>query len=430
VATDSQAYWLRCARLVAWRHGFARWLQLFLPAAATVCGLGAAALLMARGIEARLGPAYVAIGCALGVAAIGAGWFARSRMLTHQQALVLLEDEGGLHTRLSTAREGIGAWPTPAAVQDGARWDWRRLGAPVAIAAALLVAARLVPLPANASGRLPREQPIAWSQVQTWLEALQETKTVEPEALEKLAARLEELRNQSPDQWYSQGSLEAGDSLRQQTETALRSMQRDLQDAQQIAAEAGRRGESKSPDQLKQMDQQWQQALKSLGSGNLPLNQELLQQAKDFQPGASGQLTPEQLQELQRQLAQGQQVCQKCVGPCEGKQPSEEPVDGSQGKGGTADGGPGGGGEHADLSLKKKPIDLKTKEQERLENEDLSHSLPAETLGITASEHEVDKAAVKAQAGGAITSTGEGGAAVWRESLVPREREVLQRYFR
>ena len=103
---------------------------------------------------------------------------------------------------------------------------------------------------------------------------------------------------------------------------------------------------------------------------------------------------------------------------------------GRDGDGGTAAGGPGGGGKHADLSLSRKPVDLKTKEQERLDHNDLSRALPAETLGVTAAEHEVDKAALKAQAGGAISSAGEGGAAVWRESLLPRERELLQRYFR
>lgn len=51
-------------------------------------------------------------------------------------------------------------------------------------------------------------------------------------------------------------------------------------------------------------------------------------------------------------------------------------------------------------------------------------------LGVGETEHEEDTESSSPKAGGAVTSQGRGGDAVWRESLVPEEQALLKRYFK
>ncbi|NRB73751.1 MAG: hypothetical protein HRU46_05290 [Verrucomicrobiales bacterium] len=74
--------------------------------------------------------------------------------------------------------------------------------------------------------------------------------------------------------------------------------------------------------------------------------------------------------------------------------------------------------------------DLGTNNIEKVTNEDLSRASMGDLLGVGETEHEEDKGASGPQAGGAVTSQGRGGDAVWRESLVPEEQALLKRYFK
>ena len=50
---------------------------------------------------------------------------------------------------------------------------------------------------------------------------------------------------------------------------------------------------------------------------------------------------------------------------------------------------------------------------------------------MTDGKHDVDKSAYQgSKQGGAIQNAGDGGSAVWQNSLMPSEREVLKRYFK
>jgi hypothetical protein len=56
---------------------------------------------------------------------------------------------------------------------------------------------------------------------------------------------------------------------------------------------------------------------------------------------------------------------------------------------------------------------------------------PGDVLGVSDGKHDVDKNAYTGpKNGGAIQDTGDGGAAVWQNSLLPSERETLKRYFK
>jgi hypothetical protein len=81
--------------------------------------------------------------------------------------------------------------------------------------------------------------------------------------------------------------------------------------------------------------------------------------------------------------------------------------------------------------MKKDETNLESKKTEALTTEiDIKRLAPGDVLGVTDGKHEVDKNATLAKQGGDIQNTGDGGAAVWQNSLLPAEREALKRYFK
>ena len=64
-----------------------------------------------------------------------------------------------------------------------------------------------------------------------------------------------------------------------------------------------------------------------------------------------------------------------------------------------------------------------------LEAKDLSQASPGDLLELQDGEHEVDRSASRASAGGAVEATGKGGDRVWRDALDPAEQRSLKRFF-
>jgi hypothetical protein len=290
---------------------------------------------------------------------------------------------------------------------------------PLALAAAVITGSIFLPVPELVAREVPRDQPLAWNQVQAWADLMKEAKLPEPQALEKLVNQLGELRQQSPDQWYSQSSLEAGDSLRRQTEQSLQGMEAELRRAGEVVDGMSKLGANTPPETLSKMQENLSAALQGLQMGNLPINREMLKQLKDLRPGEAN-LSPDQLRQLQERLQSGAEVCRECRNP-HGTSPQT----------GNASGGKGGGGETAPLGLKDDPTNLHSKQTEGVSSEDYSRALPADLEAISAGAHEVKKEdPAGPAAGGEIRSVGGGGDEAWKSSVMPRERAVLQRFFK
>jgi hypothetical protein len=420
----AERFWRASARHLAWRHNAARWLQFFLPCLIGAALVAAVAMLILRDLRGRTEWVWPALAGVLLLAAAGCAVAMRGRVLSLPRALVRLEETGRLHNRLTAAHAGIGPWPTPQPVADPAHWRWSRLLPPGALSLVVLGLSTWLPLPASSEHDVPHEQPLAWSEVQSWIDNLARAKVADPTALENLDNQLNELRQQPPEQWYQQSSLEAGDNLRQQTEQALRSMQQDLQKAGQVLEQTQNlHGQQPKIDQLKKMENTMQQALAGLQMGNLPLNQELTKQLKDFKPGQMAQLTPEQLERLRQRVQDSQQVCQNCVGT----KLSANQKAGDENKG--RNGGPGGGGESRPLSFQDE-TNLHSQKVEDLQSENHDDALPADLAGITTGQHEPNKNEAGPVSGGEIAGPGQGGDAVWRNTVLPRERTVLQNFFK
>jgi hypothetical protein len=84
----------------------------------------------------------------------------------------------------------------------------------------------------------------------------------------------------------------------------------------------------------------------------------------------------------------------------------------------------------APLPLASDPANLHTNKPESLTSEDLKRTRPGDAIGTADTEHQLDKTPVGPQSAGSVNGQGRGGDSVWRDSLLPAEKAVLQKYFK
>jgi len=419
---SDREFWVGAARRVALRRNLASWSDAFLSAALSLTVIAAVLILAWRLLRLDTRVLWFGWGGALLLAAIVCAAMVGRRPFTVEESLARLDDVQRLHNRLTSAFLGVGPWPgRRSGVTDALRWNWSRLATPIAIGALLLGAVSLVELPKIEAGSAPTDEPIAWTQLGSWVKKLDQAKLLDQPALDKIKEQLDDLRSQPRQDWYSQNSLEAGDALQQQTGQSLRDLEQDLEKSADLMTQA--QNAAQMPDsQLQSLSDQLRAAAQGMASGNLPLNKELAGQLRSFDPSSLKNLTQAQLNQLQQRLSNGAKICSQCVGPNvgpnQGNQPGQYPS-----------GHPGGGGP-AQLGLNNQAENLHTKRLQGASNDDLSRALPAEVIAITKGKHQVNNGPAGSVAGGAISSAGEGGDAVWRDSLTPDERQVLQKYFK
>ncbi len=369
---------------------------------------------------------WVATSLAFILAAAISALRVRRRFFTTTDALTQLDINLHLDTRLTAAARGVGDFPPPRPAPDGFNWRWQPIATALGASALTLLLAAWIPVSKSNNSFRPTQPPTSWTDIQTWAERLAESEIVEPEAVEELEEKLDALRDQPAEDWFSHASLEAGDTLRDQTAESIRALERDLTTAANSLASAADRDSSLTDSDLQQLDQRLDQSLSNLELGNLPLNPELLDQLKNLDLSQARQLSPEQLKQLKERLKSGAGVCKACLGPGEGG--GEKLVDGNLLTPGTGDvtRGPGTG----PVGRTARPTDLGSSAMEPISNPDLTRALPAETLALATGEHQDVPVTNGPIDGGAITSTGSGGDAIWRENLTPAERATLQRFFK
>ena len=86
----------------------------------------------------------------------------------------------------------------------------------------------------------------------------------------------------------------------------------------------------------------------------------------------------------------------------------------------------------APVTLASEDTQLDTDKIETLKNPlDLTRLATGDALSVTNGAAKVDPKNYQGpQQGGATTSPGDGGAAVWQNTLIPTERETLKRFFK
>src|SRR5690606_17985998 len=94
-------------------------------------------------------------------------------------------------------------------------WNTARAWLPGLGALALVATAWWVPIPERIPARAKVVEPGSWERMEDWLAAIEEEGLVEEEAIKEFESRVEELRNQPEEEWFSHSSLEATDTLEQ-----------------------------------------------------------------------------------------------------------------------------------------------------------------------------------------------------------------------
>jgi hypothetical protein len=431
--TQSSA-WFRLARKVARRVNLAWWLDAAaLPM--VVFGLaGACAILLIRHHAPATAPGILAGGAlgALALLAFGAWIAARRRFESATDAMVRIEASMHLRNRLSAALEGVAPWPeAPESVDSGLRWRWSRLVAPPLAALACLAAGMLVPVSARDDAAAAPQEPLAWQEIESDLDLLENKKLADDPYIEEMRKKLEELRQQDPEDWFSHSSLEAGDNLRRTHRTEVQRVERDLTQAERSIAPLAAKPAGMSEAQRKRLVDQFDNAMQGLQQGGLKPNAELMNQLSNLDPSALSQLDAKQLGQLREALRN----CAKGFGECKA---GEEWTEGGEcaGMGMLCKEGskPGRGGVTRGPGTTKGVLgtpseDLETGELTGVQSKDLSKTLPGDLLQLENTEHEIDKAPVGPSAGGTISATGRGGERVWRESLDPDEQRAVKRFF-
>ena len=357
-----------------------------------------------------------------------------------EQSLVRIEAAMRMRNALTAATAGVAPWPEPvSAVDAGLNWQWPRLLVPPLGALVLLAAGLLIPIPTHTTnGPGGPEQPQAWKQLGSELDKLTKEEVVDEKYLEDTRKRLEELKSQEEEQWFSHSSLEATDSLKKSHRAETDRIERELGRAEKalenIEKNAGTAGQAEKNRMMEDFDQ----ALKGLQNGAMKPNSKLLQQMKGLDLKDMAKLSPEQMAQLRENLKKNQEAMKKGEGQGQGDDWSDELLAGDgdkEGQGnGKGDDGNGNGGVdrgpgHAPGVLGAEKNAVETGKLTGLEAKDLSRSTPGDLLELQDGEHEVDRSASSISRGGNTEATGKGGDRVWRDSLDPSEQRALKRFF-
>ena len=387
----------------------------------------------------------IALGSMVFVLGVIAWALSRRRYITSEVALVRLDDRLKLRNQLTAASNRMAPWPvfTAAGAETrekmGLRWNPVVTLLPGFLALLALFASWVVPLPASVPSQPDVvAEPGAWEQMEEWLAQLEEEEVIDEEGIEELEGKIEELRDQPEDEWFSHASLEATDSLQESMGKDIQEMASDMATLERDIAALETFASDLSDDAKKKLLEEFDKALESLDANGMKLNEELLKQLKNLDPSQLGQkslsqLNKQQLESLQKHLGE----CSSCLGSMEGlPKMSDDPFIQGLSKEELMALGlmPGRGG--IDRGRGDAPLyfgdkeDLNTSNIEKVENLDLSRASLGEMLGLGETEHDIDESGNTNKTGGAISSAGSGGEAVSRENLLPDEQALLRRYFK
>jgi len=402
-------------------------------------------------LDLPLKPTLTAIGGGTLLVMLAA--YGRMRRLREPLAAtqVRLEDALQLKTRLTAAAAGVGAWPAkrenlPLPVVF-------RSGRPVIMTGcciALLQAALWVPI----SRHTPTparviEPPSALQEVQNWLDNLKKEDAASEDSIKEVEQKMAELLQRPAQNWYEHASLEAADHLRDLTAQDLQQFAQNLADAERAAnalaaASAGQGLPQAAKDAL---SQQIQQAAQAMQAGGIQPNTDLADALKSLDPEQLANMSSEQLKDLAKQLSQNTLALSEALknsptldlskfpegrpGQCDGNCNGQ--CDGNcKGKDGPGRGGITRGPGTAPVTLDAQDTQLGTDKVETLKSPlDLQRVATGDALSVTDGAAKIDPNSYQGtQQGGSVSNPGDGGNAVWQNTLLPTERETLKRFFK
>jgi len=446
VSSDNQSrFWQAASRALARRINLGWWVERWTAWLMAAGIAGPVSILLVRWMRPdHLRHVWIALAAVLALGALITWLVERRRFESPDAARVRLEDALGLNARLSAAAAGVGGWPAGMEkIEWPVRWRWQRPLAVFLFTVAMLLISAWVPVSGGAAiKQRVIEKPSAVKDVEQWLQELRKEQAVEEKSAEEVDNKIADLLKRPAENWYEHGSLEAAGNLKEQTAAELRELAENLADARRAATALQAMGDA-APQAVKDsLAAGLEQAASNLAAGGMKPNEQLLQQLQNMKPSDLKGLSKEQMKSLAEQLKKNSETLGKCLGNCQGLDTSGIPTgklshgkDGKNGKDGDGDPGSGGinrGRGDAELFFKQDETHLAAKKTEAVPTQvDADRAAPADMIAVTDGKHNVDKNAYQGpKQGGAIQNAGDGGSAVWQNSLLPSEREVLKRYFK
>lgn len=436
--------WQQRARRTMWKANLGWWLDQTGPLLIGSGVLGFALLFWLRTRGQSLDLQNTGLICLGGLAlvfAVGA-LLARRQFLSTEQALIRLESQLHLHNALTCAALGRSPWPElPVQTDDGWQWRWSRVAGPLLACVGSLTLALSLPISAVMTPPLPTVQPQAWQQMDEWLEKLEQEKIITPEEKQEQAAKIEALRDQPQEKWFSHESLNAGDTLKEQLQQEIAQMSQNMAQAERSLNALQNYANQLSQQAKEQLLKDFDEALSGLKDSALDLDPELMKELAQIDPNNLPSMSKEQLDQLREALKQkaqaGNGMCENpgFLGDGEGADDELAEMLGQLREGQGAEGSEPGKGDatrgpgSAPLTLSKEENNFGTNKNEAVSNKDLSRAQLGTTLGLQDGKHEVDQKTTGPTAAGSTANKGQGGEQVWRESLTPEEKAVLKRVF-
>ena len=435
-AITNRNYWLATARRVSRKVNFAWWLETLSAPLLIAAICGAVALLVVRRGFPDIEPWLLAAAASSSIAAVAVScwaWAAR-KFERPAQSLVRIEATMRLRNSLSAASAGVSPWPAPVGrIDAGLVWQWPRLLVPPLGALVMISAGMLIPITAlRPRAPLAPEQPQAWKQLATELDQLTKEEVVDEKYLEETRKKLDELKSQEEEQWFSHSSLEATDSLKKSHRAEAERVERELGRADKALATLEKNAGAPNPAEKNRLMEEFDQALQGLQNGAMKPNPALLEQMKQLDLKDMAQLTPEQIEQLRENLKKHSDAMKNGKAEGQGEDWSDELLadEGEEGNGrGPGNGGVDRGPGHSPGVLGAEKDRLETGKATGLEAKDLSQATPGDLLELQDGEHEVDHSPSGISQGGATKATGKGGDRVWRDALDPAEQLTLKRFF-
>jgi len=444
---DPEKAWTGRARALCRKVNVARWLDVAAVPVVVAAGVSAAMMMVVRiHFPDADGVWLYGVAVALPCGALAWAWLrARRGFLGIDAALVRLEVRHGLHAALSTARAGAGAWPPPPHMPgDGLRWRPVRTGVPPLLAVALVTTAWLLPVAARQNVARVSE-PAAWSMVETDLRTMVEERLVDEPGIRETRDAIRQLRSRPQGEWFNHSSIEAGDRILLAHKSEMAALENRMRDAARALRDAAAALPGIQPEQGNHGGL-FDEILQGLRTGGLRPDQEMLEKLSEL-AGANGgglnQIDPQQLADMldqlqrnARRLAEMRERLQGMPGmgdggeeqgngECEGEGAQGNEGQGDEGRGGVAR-GPGEGG----TLFGDERDEVDATRAKPLPAGDLSRAVPGDLIGTGGAQHDIDEAvSPELRTGGAPVRPGDGGGAVWSDTLHPSEQEALRKYF-
>ncbi len=436
-----QAQWLARARQTSRQVNLGWWLESLSTPLLALALVGAAALLLVRRdfpqTAAWIPAAYLGGGVVL--LGVTSRILAARKFEKPEQSLVRIEAVMRLRNALSAANAGVAPWPAPLAkINADLSWQWPRLLVPPLGALLLLAAGWFIPVSSITPAELAAsEQPQAWRQLNSELDHLMKEEVVDEKYLEETRKRLDELKTQDEEQWFSHSSLEATDSLKKSHRAETSRVERELGRAEKALANLEKNASSTNQAEKNRLMEEFDQALQGLQNGAMRPNPKLLEQMKQLDLAEMAKITPEQMVQLRENLkkmgaemknsqTEGGEDWSDELLAGDGEEKGEDGEGESERPGsGGSDRGPG----HDPKVLGREKDAIEIGEVTGLKAKDLSKSMLGDLLELQDGEHEVDRTTSRESAGGATEATGKGGDRVWRDALDPAEQRTLKRFF-